>query len=396
MIKILFVMTNLRKGGIATSLVNLLNFLSLNENYELTLYLFDYNLNFDYSLSPKIKIIFGNKYSSLLSNSIKDSKKFGVSFYILRNLLSLFAFFFTYKLAYQYLFTKFPIANDYYDIAVSSSQSSPLNRLYGGCNEFLISKIKSRKYVTFVHTDISKHKINTSYTHNLMKKFNFIVTVSNSLKKNLQSILTNIPDYKFFVIENLHNLDNYSDYKPIIDKTPSNTINILTVSRASKEKGLNRLLKVSKLLKKEKIKFNWIVIGDGSYLTKYIRLTKKFKISDVLHFIGKKDNPIPYYIKTDLFVLPSNYEGAPMVLEEAKIFGCYLLSTNTISANEIVGNDYGKVCKISTNDIFLSIIDIINNKKYINFFGTQIHKDFILSLKKRKEDVLKIIYHFND
>ncbi len=396
-IRLIFVMTNLRKGGIATSLVNLLNTLSLTNIYDLTLFLFDDNIQIDYYLNPNIHIIFGNKFSSLLSNSISDSKRFGLIFFLFRIFLSFFTLIFSYKLPYKFLFTKFPKLTKYYDIAISSTQSSPLNRLYGGCNEFLISKVKAKKYLTFIHTDITKHKINTIYTHRIIKSFNYLITVSQSLRKNLKSIFKEIPDHKIIVLENLHSISEFLPYKPISNRT--NEIRILTVSRASREKGLNMIIDVSKFLKNHNIKFNWNVIGNGSFLKKYIYLTKKSNLLDCLHFLGKSDNTIPYYLEADLFVLPSLYEGAPMVLEEAKIFGCYILSTNTISAKEILGDYFGKICKVSKIDLYKNICDIIEKKKYKNYYGTNYHKEFLTSLKNREKyaiNLFKVIFYKND
>lgn len=57
-------------------------------------------------------------------------------------------------------------------------------------------------------------------------------------------------------------------------------------------------------------------------------------------FMGNLPNAGAYNQFADLFILPSNYEGLPMVIIEAMSFGCPVVASDVGGINEIVVNDW--------------------------------------------------------
>lgn len=97
----------------------------------------------------------------------------------------------------------------------------------------------------------------------------------------------------------------------------------------------------------QKIKENSILllIGDGPLRNEIKEKVKHLNIENKVIFINMTDRPEDYYQAMDCFLLPSLYEGLPVVGVEAQINGLRCYFANTIT-NEV---------KISDNVIFLSL-----------------------------------------
>ena len=77
------------------------------------------------------------------------------------------------------------------------------------------------------------------------------------------------------------------------------------------------ILKAFKNLKK-KINYKLIILGKGKnkkILKSYIN---KNRLQNNIKLIGYKNNPYPYLLKSDIFILSSKFEGLPNVLLEAQ------------------------------------------------------------------------------
>ena len=61
--------------------------------------------------------------------------------------------------------------------------------------------------------------------------------------------------------------------------------------------------------------------------------------------MGEKVNPYAYMKNADYLLVPSYHEAAPLVFDEAKCLGLKIITTDTVSAKELVGTDYGIVCE---------------------------------------------------
>lgn len=96
---------------------------------------------------------------------------------------------------------------------------------------------------------------------------------------------------------------------------PSDKLNIVTVARFGKEKGVLRAIRaVSKLEKKDLLKY--YIIGDGTEFEQAKALIDELKLSENVTLLGEKENPYGYIKAADLLLIPSYSEAAPMVIGE--------------------------------------------------------------------------------
>lgn len=90
------------------------------------------------------------------------------------------------------------------------------------------------------------------------------------------------------------------------------------------------------------INFNLIVVGDGSYREEAELRVVRSGLVDKVTFVGYvpfSNRLFEYYKSADVFINPSPSETGPRVLLEAKVFGCYLISTNVGYARRIIENE---------------------------------------------------------
>ncbi len=90
------------------------------------------------------------------------------------------------------------------------------------------------------------------------------------------------------------------------------------------------IIKIAEDLKKRKNKFKILLLGDGE-LKENIRLKVNEKnLQDNVIFVGLVDNVYKYLLLSDVFILPSKYEGFPVSLIEAQAAGLSCVVSNVI------------------------------------------------------------------
>lgn len=79
-----------------------------------------------------------------------------------------------------------------------------------------------------------------------------------------------------------------------------------------------------------------------------------------MKFVGRKNNPYPYYKIADCMVLTSDYEGFPVVFLESGIFNKPIITTK-VSDYQKIENKYGIVAEKNEESIYEAMKDFIEN-----------------------------------
>ena len=122
---------------------------------------------------------------------------------------------------------------------------------------------------------------------------------------------------------------------------------IVQVSRLVSQKAIDRLINVHSKLIKQGYNHKIIVIGDGPLREKLEKQIQEEGVEETFKLIGARENPYPIVKKADFFCLLSNFEGYPMVVEEAKILNKFILTTNTATREALI--DYAGKSHIVSN-----------------------------------------------
>ena len=232
------------------------------------------------------------------------------------------------------------------------------------CNTYFdydkISKIiKAKKSISWIHSKPYELEGSLLLDNTFKEKMNKFVCVSDTVKNEI----VGIDESKKEVIHNLINEDIMELSKKFDPCYDSNKVNFIVVSRLSKGKGFERLLKFDEALHKSGIDYKITVIGNGRGTQD--KILNMFRDRTNVDFIGPKCNPYPYMLGADYLVQLSDYETWCNVITEAKILGTPCIITDFPAAKEQIQNgENGLIIDLNQDDYSKHINDIISKKHY--------------------------------
>ncbi|MDG0888950.1 glycosyltransferase [Paracholeplasma manati] len=363
MCRILVVINNLYLGGIQKSLMNFLA--NIDDAHQVDLLVFTEEQKFQYDIpcnvtlikSPKKMLLLGTKKSDL-----KFTQKLYKAILVLKSKVSS-----ANKVKISLM--KTVKINVVYDIAISYTHDVSDKSISVGVNDFVLNCIKAKKKITFIHTDINQNYEYNKRNYSQYAKFDKIITVSESCKRNVLEKLPHlngkvIVQYNMLNQNEILKLADYID--PHFDKT---FINIVTVARLTSEKGIKRVIEIFNRNRSWLEKIKWYIIGTGIDKNELVNLVKIYNLEMSIYFLGEMKNPYPYIKNAQYFLLPSHYEAAPIVFDECIILKTPILTTKTVSAIEIVnGTNSGYVCENDDKGIERMIKALVNYEINVDKF----------------------------
>ncbi|WP_195986776.1 glycosyltransferase family 4 protein [Clostridium sp. D53t1_180928_C8] len=244
-------------------------------------------------------------------------------------------------------------------------------------NAYLVKKLYRLdvKVISHIHSCYPFLKVNgfnkkidkilrPRYDHNIAcgkLVYDFYKENTTYFKEEKASILSNAID-----IDEINKINNNESYKLLEEfNIPKDKTILGFVGRICEIKGIVPFIKE---IAKYKDNFNdckVILVGSGGQEEEVRFLIKELNLEELFIITGFQDNVYKFYPIIDVFFLPSNYEGLPMVLLEAMSFKKPVVSMNVGSINEIIKDKETGV--------------LIEEGNY---------KEFILRLKEVKEEKL--------
>ena len=329
--KILIVNNNMDIGGIQKSLISLLKATSCE--YDITLLLFSKSGTLLKEIPNNVKIITPNRIYKILGMSKKQLSKHPFLFSS-KAVFIFIAFLFSRRTAMK-LLGLFQKKYKDYDCIISYSHLTNSKKFNNGCGDFVIDKTESDNKICMIHCDYEKSGFCSEENNKEYMEFNKIVCCSESVRDKFLK-QSKIGDEKVFVLRNFYDFDirNLSVVDPYI--YDENYINLLTIARLSIEKGISEFLKNLYNSKRKDIKY--YIIGDGPLKEILEDLIQKYQLNDKVYLIGEVENPYRYIKNIDYVVLPSIHEAAPIVFDEANLLDIPIISTETLSAKEMINN----------------------------------------------------------
>lgn len=338
--KIIIINNNLKIGGIQKALINLLNEVSCS--YDITLLLFRKVGQYLREIPQNVKVLEVNSDFQYLAISQSECVRFKDK--IKRAFYVIYTRFFGFSKTIKLLNKKQKIINDYYDVAISFQHCAAQNVFYGGTAEFVLNFINAKRKICFIHCDYLNSGTRCLYNDAIYKKFDKIACVSESVKAKFLKAIPEIT-VKTYVVKNFNNVESIitlSNQNAFIYE--ENYINLISVSRLSKEKGIERILRALKESNRKDIRV--FLLGNGSECKNLTKLICDLHLNKQVFLLGEDENPYKFIKNADYLILASYHEAAPMVFDEAKILGVPILTTETTSAYEMVEKEHaGIVCE---------------------------------------------------
>lgn len=218
-------------------------------------------------------------------------------------------------------------------------------------------------------------------------KYDKIICVSESARQSFLSLYPHLSDKVIFIynsVDDNHIKELADDVKANVPFS-DNTFNILSVGRFSPTKQFDLIPKIVSELKKITSKpFCWYIIASTEEcLQDMLEKIEKYDVSREVILLGAKDNPYPYFKKSDLFVCTSESESFSYVIAESKVLHVPVLCNNIPVAKEVVSDEEGWISSIADMPGTLSRIIDKNNGIYTSV------KEKILNYQYNNHEILK-------
>ena len=132
----------------------------------------------------------------------------------------------------------------------------------------------------------------------------------------------------------------------------------------AKGKGYDLAIEVTKKLICNDYNVKWFAVGDGEERNKLEKMIKTYNLEKNFIMLGEKDNPYPYIKSCDIYVQPSEYEGACTATIEAKILEKPIVTTKTsgISKN-FKDKKTAIITNYNVNDIYNAIVLLMDTSE---------------------------------
>lgn len=378
--KIIFVIESMNIGGTEKALLSMISEIP-TDKYDITILLLKNSGGFLEFIPKHIKIKHLKEYDDvefymnqsakeILLSEIKSKQYFSgiktLFYYGISRISRDYNFYFNNK-----IMKRVNKLNEEYDIAISY-QGPPSN-----FSAYLVTtKIKSKKKIQWVHSDVSKLNLDIKTINNLYKNFDKIFVVSNQAKnkfeelfpklKGLTEVFNNIISSKLVTYQSKLK----SGFNDNFDG-----VRILTVGRLSGEKGQEITIPILSRLREEGYNLKWYCVGEGILRDNYEKLIKEYNLEEYYILLGNDTNPYPYFKECDIYVQPSKFEGYCIALAEARMFNKPIVSTDFIGAREqLINNETGFIVQFNDKEIYDAIKKIINDKNTRDKFSANLRK----------------------
>ena len=354
--RILIVNNNLDMGGIQKSLVNLVK--EVSETYDITLLLFSKSGSLLQEIPETVKIITPGRVYRILGLEKKDLKKYPLLF-LLKAFLLAYAKIFSRRSAMK-LLGLFQKEISGYDAVISFSHFPHPKYFRNGCADFVLDKTVCKNKICFVHCDYLNFGGKSEINNRAYMEFDKIACCSDSVRERFL-LGSKLPDTNVYTVRNFYDLQLASYRSDNPGMFDNRFVNVVLVARLSNEKGIPRAIEA--LVQSKRKDICYYIIGDGPQKEEIVRLISKYQLDSRVTLLGEQSDPYQYLIQADWLLVPSFHEAAPMVFDEAMLMGIKVITTNTTSAEEMIGCEQGIVCENSTDGIVRVLKRIGKSKK---------------------------------
>ena len=363
--KVLFVMNGMRLGGAERSLVNLLEALDYDK-YEIDLLLFLNDGAFLPLIPPQVRRIDSEEELFCLYSAnrkerlnprhpILSAEHFLFTCLARRRVRSL-------EGSRQYRWVRYykkriPPLEKEYDIAISYLQ---VEQLY-----YLVDKVSAKRKLAWVHTDYSKIATDRDIDLSYFEQVDGIVSISDECVNILRELFPPVAD-KCHMLPNINSSQVIrglsKEFYPE-EYARDGALTLVSVGRVIPLKGFDMAIDAAEVLKNKGVDFRWYVIGDGPMRAELQQKANDKGLGESFFFEGLKSNPYPYVANADIMVQTSRYEGKSVVLDEAKIMGTPIVSTNYTTVHDQVSAEEGIITEMSGDAIAEGILRMMKEKE---------------------------------
>ena len=365
--KLLVAFIHVHIGGAMTSLVNFLNSLD-TEKFEVDVIFYENNgdrcgIKDEINILPQGRVYKKYGFKNFLKKALSP-------LYIAAKCQDIYykKFVKNKKKAVQIMskqgYKSSPVLTKEYDVAIAYEFAWPMN--------YVMNSVNAKKKIVWHHLEFEKSGLDFNVDKKAMDDADALVFVSEECKDSYDK---NHPEHKHktYFIPNILSSEYVRakghEQVSLPFECTDEYIKFISVARIKFDhKGFDRAVRAFARLKDDGLLNNvkWVIIGNGSDLPALKKMIAEYKLQDCIYAIGERSNPIPYMKKFDALLLPSNYEGKPMVVTEGFIMGLVPVVTRYTSADEQIrtGVD-GLVFDNNEEALYIGLKKLLQNPEVI-------------------------------
>lgn len=284
--------------------------------------------------------------------------------------------------------------NELYNITIFNGQA-------GFSSPLVFANIKNGKIILTVHTidgenfaDVKDYWRLKKYRQLFTEIFKYpmlkiwrlfyffnsdaFIFVSKFVKDEFRRFYPFMDDGKGIIIEN--GSPNINLETQIITKKE---YGFIYAGRIDRRKGVDLIIKAASLLKKDGLKFNIVIVGDGLWKQDCEELAKRLKIEETVVFTGhliNYDNLLTFISKSKFFIFPSFYESDGLVIRESFQLGVPVIASNIPSSTDkVIHGENGYIFK---NGDYLNLYNMM---KQVLTIDENLYSKLSDNTKKRLE-----------
>lgn len=203
---------------------------------------------------------------------------------------------------------------------------------------WLVAKIRRMPFIAHFHLDVgpsgllgSLFLLYKKYILGSVLRAADKVIVFSEEQSALVQTLYRLKKEKLAIIPNGVGVEFFSD-RP--RQYPKDRLSLLYVGRLAIQKRVDRLLEALALLQTP---VELVIVGDGEDRGKLENLAEQLKLSNVRFEGGKYGSELlAHYLQADIFLIPSDKEGMPLVVLEAMAAGLPVIGSDVLGIRELV------------------------------------------------------------
>lgn len=186
------------------------------------------------------------------------------------------------------------------------------------------------------------------------------VALTSTVQDSIE-LLYELPKESIPIIYNGIDIRKFNPSKDYSFKT--NKIRIVNVASFSQPKNQGCLIEAFMKLHRKYPNTILSLAGTGPNMEQIQNLVQKLDLSSSVEFLGSVDNVSAVLEESDIFVLPSTYEGMPMSIIEAMASGLPIVASRVGGIPDMIddGND-GILIDPTVNSLYLAIEKLINDQ----------------------------------
>ena len=347
--KILFVNDEMTTGGVARILNNLLSSLDPS-SFEIDLLVLHKHGDLLNEIPEHINVIESTPFFKTVDIPLKECKPNNIM-----NKLRLLAYMKLGLIHKRIRKERKIILNKEYDIEFSAKE--------GFCTIFISTGTSLKKYnwvqVDYKESNYSKNHM--KLMRKCLKNIDLNIACSEQTKKSYAEL------FGINNIDVIHNLVDISKIRELSDEAinhnSSDKIKLICVARFHHQKGLDRLIRVYSRLFDF---YDLTIVGDGELKNELHKLAKDLNVFDKINWTGILTNPYNYIKDSDLFVLPSLYEGYPTIVIESLISTTPVLACKVAGINEqLTSKEYGFIVENDEISLYNKLDSLKNSKELL-------------------------------